>query len=74
MRRDKMKQTERLQEHLSMHKTITPLEAWTKLGIYRLSDTVFRLRKKGLAIETNLIDVENQFGETCHVAQYTLVD
>jgi hypothetical protein len=69
-----MKQTERLQEHLNAHKTITPFEAWTKLGIYRLSDTVFRLRKKGLAIETNLIDVENQFGETCHIAQYKLVD
>ena len=67
-----MKQTERLQQHLIQHKTITPFEAWTKLGIYRLSDTVFRLRKKGLTIDTNLIDVQNQFGETCHVAQYKL--
>ena len=69
-----MKQIERLQEHLTAHKTITPFEAWSKLGIYRLSDTVFRLRKNGLNIVTNLVDVQNQFGEACRVAQYELVD
>jgi hypothetical protein len=68
------KQTKRLQKYLTAHKTITQYEAWNKLGIYRLSDTVFRLRKKGLTIKTNLIDVDNQFGEACRVAQYELVD
>ena len=69
-----MKQTERLQEHLRTHKTVTPLEAWSELGIYRLAAVVFTLRESGLKIETNLIEVKNQFGEPCHVAQYKLVD
>jgi hypothetical protein len=65
-------QTDRLTEHLLIHQTITPMDAWNKLGIYRLSDTVFKLRKKGLKIETTLINVNNQFGEKCRVAQYRL--
>jgi hypothetical protein len=65
-------QTDRLAEHLSIHQTITPMDAWNKLGIYRLSDTVFKLRKKGLKIETNLINVKNQFGEKCRIAEYRL--
>ncbi len=69
-----MKQTERLHQHLKTHKTITPLKAWSELGIYRLAAVVFTLRESGLKIETNLIEVKNQFDEPCHVAQYKLVD
>lgn len=37
-------QKKRLLEYLQKHGTITPLEAWTQLSIYRLSDVIMRLR------------------------------
>lgn len=52
---------------------INPLRAWVSLGIYRLSDTKFRLEKKmGWPMESGRLDVSNKFGEACHVALYGL--
>jgi hypothetical protein len=65
-----MNQKERLLNHLEIFGKINPLEAWEKLGVYRLSDTVYRLRKEGYDIETLDLAVQNQFGEKCVVAEY----
>lgn len=68
-----MTQKERLLEHLKLFNRVNPLEALTKLGIYRLSAVVFDLRKEGHKIETNRKSVQNQFGEECIVAEYVLI-
>ena len=68
-----MTQKERLLQHLKLFNRVNPLEAWTKLGIYRLSAVVFDLRKEGYKIETARMSVQNQFGEECLVAEYVLV-
>lgn len=65
-----MTQPNRLLDYLKLHGTINPLESWQQLGIYRLSDTVFRLRKQGYLIRTDLVEVKNQFNEVCRVANY----
>lgn len=67
-----MNQQLRLKHHLLIYGTINPLQAWEKLGIYRLSDTVYKLRKQGWHIETKDLEVKNQFGEKCVVAEYVL--
>lgn len=64
-------QAQRLLEHLKVA-PITPMQAWVQLGIYRLGARVFDLKKQGHSISTTLVDVQNQFGETCRVAQYRL--
>jgi len=69
-----MNQRERLLNHLQNNRTVRPLEALSKLGIYRLSDTVFQLRKQGYNIHTKLVEVRNQFDEDCRVAEYELLD
>lgn len=69
-----MNQQERLKQHLILHNTINPLHAWERLGIYRLSDTVYKLRKQGWHIETKDLEVKNQFGEKCVVAEYVLIN
>ena len=48
-----MTQANRLLDYLKTNGTINPLESWQQLGIYRLSDTVFRLRKEGYLIRTD---------------------
>jgi len=69
-----MTQINRLKQYLLLNRTIRPLEALSQLGIYRLSDTVFRLRKEGWNITTELVEVKNQFNEVCRVAEYRLID
>ncbi len=66
-------QNERLAAYLERNKTINPLVAWVKLGIYRLGARVFDLRKQGYEIKSENVKVQNRFGEDCHVAQYRLV-
>lgn len=51
---------------------VNPLAGWKRLGIYRLSDTKFRLKEMGWPFEAGRLDVENRFGEPCHVALYGL--
>ena len=66
-----MIQTQRLLEHLKLA-PITPMEAWSELGIYRLGARIWDLKKKGHSVSTTLVDVTNRFGEVCRVAQYRL--
>ena len=64
----------RLIKYLEIYGHITPLEAWQKLGIYRLADTVYQLRKLGYDIVTTRKVVKNKFGEKCRIAEYTYID
>ena len=63
-------QCERLKQHLELHGKVNPLEAWHKLGIYRLGARVFDLKEQGMNIVTERVNVTNQFGEKCKVAEY----
>ena len=65
-----MTQQERLIKYFKKNKTIDPLRAWKQLGIYRLADCVYQLRKKGYFIKTSNKKVKNSFDETCIVAEY----
>ena len=52
--------------------SITSLEAFVELGETRLSGRIFELRKKGINISTQFIDVKNRFGETRKVKEYKI--
>tara|TARA_R110000824_G_scaffold98307_2_gene234608 strand:- start:14969 stop:15178 length:210 start_codon:yes stop_codon:yes gene_type:complete len=66
-------QEKRLLDYLQTNGKISPMEAWIDLGIYRLSDVVFKLRKNGLGIETERKSVMNRFDEPCNFAEYKLL-
>lgn len=67
-----MNQTERVLNWLQERGDLDPMTAWNELGIYRLGARIFDLRKEGYPIERRMKDVCNRFGETCHVACYSL--
>ena len=67
-----MSQDQRLLDYLRDNKQIDPLTSWTKLGIYRLSSCIHRLRKQGWDINTGRKAVINSHGESCIVALYKL--
>ena len=67
-----MTQEKRTLKYFQTHKKgLTALDFLTKLGIYRASDVVYKLRKDGHDIRTDYVNVKNRFGETCRVAYYT---
>lgn len=64
-------QCERLLDWLQKQ-PITPMEAWNRLGVYRLGARIFDLKAAGHPIERDMVPVMNHFGETCVVARYSL--
>jgi hypothetical protein len=69
---DLTSQEKRTLEYLQRNGQINPLQAWSTLSIYRLSDVIFRLKKKGYTIHTKQVKVLNRFKEKCRYAQYEL--
>ena len=65
-------QKTRILNHLNRYHKIDPLKAWSKYGVYRLSDVIYKLRKDGYEIETADKVVKNKYGEKCRVAEYIL--
>lgn len=72
MNYETMTQKQRALAYLETHKGMTPLDAWQKLGIYRISDVIMKLRRDGHRIETHDTKVKNRFNEKCRVAEYRL--
>ena len=60
-------QNKRLEAWLKSGKTISPLQALSQMGIYRLASRVKELRDEGLDIHTKLINEH-----PVHYAQYKL--
>ena len=67
-------QNERLLEYLKQHGKITQFEAIGELGILRLASRISELKKSGENIFSSMVKVTNRYGETCHVAEYRLID
>ena len=64
-----MTQKQLVLEWLQKNGSITPLEALSKLGVYRLSDVIFKLREK-FEIETVKQVGVNRFNEPVRYAKY----
>ena len=67
-----MTQEARALRYFQTHKKgLTALDFLYKLGIYRASDVVYKLRKEGHDIRTDYVNVKNRYDEVCRVAYYT---
>lgn len=67
-------QLQRVENHLKQNKSITSVEAFRLYGITRLSDIIFRLRKRGLIITSENVRKPNRFGDKCNFAKYRLME
>jgi hypothetical protein len=68
-----MKKTQlaRIRAALEAGESLTPLAALNRFGCFRLADVVYKLKKTGMVINTELIDVVGAHG-TASVARYRL--
>ena len=66
-----MTQGERVLEYLKDHDTISPMEAFSKLGITKLATRVSELQKDGYTFKKEWCDSKNRFGERVRYMVYS---
>lgn len=69
----KWTQKDILLDYLKRNKTITGAEAFSVLGIYRLSARISELREDGHEIETTYETKVNEYGEKVTYGKYKLI-
>lgn len=67
-----MGQKERVLQYMERFGSISTYEAFTDLGVTRLSAVVFNLKADGMEIETKTEYATNRFGEKVHFSRYSL--
>lgn len=67
-----MSQERMVLDWLEEHGSITSMEAFTELGITRLSGRILRLRRAGHDIETVMVSGTTRYGAPCTFAKYVL--
>lgn len=68
----KITQHDRILAYIKCFGSITPMEAFSELGITKLATRISEMRKKGMEFDISTIERKNRFGETVHFAQYKL--
>lgn len=67
-----MTQTQQIYEHLSRGGSITPLEALSDFGCFRLASRISELRKAGYPIVVERVKGKKPNGEPMSYARYSL--
>ena len=71
----KMSQKDRVIKYIKDFGSITPAEAFTELGAYRLSAIIYDLKHKdGYNIRTEIQSGKNRYGDTTHYAKYSFIE
>ena len=69
----KMTQKEAILNYLETHDSITPMEAFSELGVTKLATQVsLMIRKDGLKFKKELISTENRYGRHTVYMKYSL--
>jgi len=64
-------QQERVINHLKRG-PLTRLQGWSELGILEVPARISELRAQGWPIKTDMVGVENRFGEKVRIAKWSL--
>ena len=65
-----MKQHERIMSYIDEFGSITPMEAFSDLGITKLSTRIGELARKGVKIHREMVAGENRYGEPVKYMRY----
>lgn len=68
-----MNQQKRILDYMIKHGGITAAEAFTHLGVMRLSARIKDLREEGQQIVTQRVESVNRYGEKVHFTRYKAV-
>lgn len=68
----KMTQIERVTQYMLTFGSISSLEAFRDLGVTRLADVIFKMKKLGVKINTRAEKSTNRYGEPVYFARYSM--
>ena len=68
-----MTQLDRILEYFKAYRTLTSLEAVTKLGCTRLAARVLELERRGYIFSRKWVKVKNRFGYNVRVIEYRYI-
>ena len=66
-------QCDRIVDYMRQHGSITQLEAYNELGVFRLASRINDLRRHGYNIVSKSEEVKNRSGEKCKISRYILL-
>lgn len=67
-----MTQREQIIDYLNQFGSITPMEAFSDLGITKLATRISEMRKDGKEFKIETVTSTNRFGKKVHFAKYSL--
>lgn len=67
-----MTQHERIIEYIEKFGSITPMDAFSDLGITKLATRVSEMRRRGIPIKCNFEKSFNRYGQAVSYMRYTL--
>ena len=68
----KMTQRDRIINYIKAFGSITPMEAFTDLGITKLATRVSEMKRGGIQFKQEMESSLNRYGETVHYMRYSL--
>lgn len=68
------RQCQRIKNYIDRFGSITPMEAFTDLGITKLATRVSEMRKEGIEFKKERISAKNRFGESVSFMKYSWPD
>lgn len=68
-----MTQTDMVLRYMQETGSITPWEAMREFGCMRLGARIYDLKRRGVAVRTELITEQNRFGRKVQFARYSVI-
>jgi hypothetical protein len=69
-----MTQREAILQYIEDFGSITPMQAFSDLGITKLATRISEMRKGGMEFKIEMISTENRYGKPVHYARYSFVE
>ena len=69
-----MTQREEILKYIEEFGSITPMEAYSELGITKLATRISEMRRDGMAFKIETVSVKNRYGKTVSYAKYSFLE
>ena len=69
-----MTQREQILNYINEFGSITPMEAFSDLGITKLATRISEMRRDGMEFKIETVKRKNRYGKLVHYARYSLYE
>ena len=69
-----MTQREQILDYIKEFGSITPMEAFSDLGITKLATRISEMRRDGMKFNIETVKRKNRYGKPVHYARYSLCE